>query len=146
VTGASEITFLYEKDVSASAGEDAAWVDQIEFTVPDTGTPLGASDSGTLAETASAAQVTEVAKAASDSGQLVEARWAAETQSGTIPRSVRSSATGSDGPGTYTVAAPAGVAFNDLLVAIQATDRGSTANMTTPTGGTDWHPLDSLDG
>lgn len=145
VTGASTVTFRYKKDESVNGGQDAAWIDQLSFTVPDTGTPKAATDGGTLAETASIDQVPEVAKASSDGATLVEARWVSEPQSATVPPSIRSASTAASGGASYTVNAPAGVALNDTVIAIQATDRGTTLQMTTPTGGTEWLPLDALD-
>ncbi|QFY09630.1 hypothetical protein GBF35_25905 [Nonomuraea phyllanthi] len=144
VTGASEVTFLYTKDISVNAGDDAAWVDQIEFTVPDTGTPVAASDTAALTEMASVVAAPEAGKASSDSGHLVELRWRGEPQGGTPP-SIRSTATAASGESSYIIGAPDGVAEDDVLIGIQAADRGSTANMTTPTGGATWQPLDSLD-
>ncbi|PRX66118.1 hypothetical protein B0I32_106254 [Nonomuraea fuscirosea] len=145
VTGKSQVTFLYTKDESFPNGSDAAWVDQIEFTVPDTGTPKAGADSGTLTETTNIAPVPEVAKASTDSGHLAEARWASEPQGGTIPPSIRSTSTAASGTATYTINKPDGLALNDIVIGIQAADRGSTAVMTDPTGGTTWQLLDSLD-
>ncbi|TDD11856.1 hypothetical protein [Nonomuraea diastatica] len=144
VLGKSTVTFSYTKDESFLEGEDAAWVDQIGFTT--LGDLKDATDSGTLAETASIAQAPEVAKASADSGGLVETRWASQPEGGTIPPSIRTTSTTASGNATYSVSAPAGVALNDVLIAIQAADRGSTAAMTTPTGGTAWQLLDALDG
>ncbi|MEV0379793.1 hypothetical protein [Nonomuraea sp. NPDC050643] len=145
VTGRSRVTFQYTKDPDVDSGLDAAWVDQIAFTVPDTGTPKSSTDSGALVETTSIGQVTEVAKVSSDSGRLVESRWVGEPQSDSTPPSIRSTSTASSGARSYTINAPAGVAANDVLIGIQAADRGSTASMTTPTGGTAWQLLDTLD-
>ncbi|MBT2234768.1 hypothetical protein [Nonomuraea sp. NEAU-A123] len=145
VTGKSLVMFRYDKDPDVSSGLDAAWVDQITFTVPDTGTPKSSADTGTLVETANIAQVPEIAKASSDSGRLVEARWVGEPQSTNTPPSIRSTSTATSGSASYTINAPAGVAAADVLIGIQAADRGSTAPMTAPTGGTTWEPLDSLD-
>ncbi|MEV4472821.1 hypothetical protein [Nonomuraea sp. NPDC049504] len=145
VTGASELTFRYTKDSSVFSGRDAAWVDQIEFTVP--GTEVAGADVGALTETVvSVVPAPEVAKASSDSATLVEARWASEPEGGSEPPSVRSSSVVAAGTATYTIAAPAAVALNDMMFALQAADRGSTSVMTTPTGGTEWQPLDALDG
>ncbi|MEV1168601.1 hypothetical protein [Nonomuraea sp. NPDC049784] len=144
VTGKSQVTFRYSKDVSDLAGLDAAWVDQITFTTP--ATDKSSTDNGTLAtETANVAQVPEVSKSSSDIGQLVEARWAGEAQTPATPPSVRSTSTMSSGSSSYTINTPAGVVTNDVLIGIQAADRGTTATMTTPTGGTTWELLDSLD-
>ncbi|HUR07009.1 MAG TPA: hypothetical protein VM347_31000 [Nonomuraea sp.] len=145
VTGTSQVIFRYTKDRDVDSGSDAAWVDEIEFTVPDTGTPKSATDSGTLAETVTVVQVPEVAKASSDSGHLVESRWVGQPQASSTPPSIRSTSTASSGTATYTINAPAGVAAADVLIGIQAADRGSTATMTAPTGGTTWELLDSLD-
>ncbi len=105
------------------------------------------SDSGTLVETADVAEIQMVAKASSDIGRLVESRWVGQPpQAGGSPPSVRSASTGSNGTAPYTVNKPAGVVHNDILIAIQAADRGTTANMTAPTGGATWNLLDSVDG
>ncbi|MFB4284863.1 hypothetical protein ACBJ59_57015 [Nonomuraea sp. MTCD27] len=148
VTGASEVTFRFTKDDSVNdpLGYDAVWIDNLSFSVPDTGTPKSATDSGTVVETANVAQVPEIAKASTDTGRLVEARWVGEPQATATPPSIRSTSTGASGSASYNVTAPAGVVANDVLLAIQGADRGSTANMTTPTGGSAWQPLDSLDG
>ncbi|MEV0617579.1 hypothetical protein AB0I81_29955 [Nonomuraea sp. NPDC050404] len=143
VTGASVVTFRYDKDQDVDNGSDAAWVDQIEFTIP--GELKSATDNGALTETANATQAPEVAKIANDSGRLTEARWRNEPQGGTVSPSIRSSSTAVSGLATYTINAPAGVVLNDVLIAIQAGDRASTATMTTPIGGTTWEPLDALD-
>ncbi|UBU16662.1 hypothetical protein [Nonomuraea gerenzanensis] len=145
LTGASQVTFLYTKDDSIDRGRDAAWIDQIQFTVP--GETKSATDIGAvLTETAAVAHVPEIAKASSDSGRLVEARWVGEPPAAGTPPTIRSTSTGTSGSSSYNVTAPAGVAANDVLIGIQAADRGSTANMTTPSGGSAWQPLDSLDG
>ncbi|MFG1709225.1 hypothetical protein ACFLIM_39145 [Nonomuraea sp. M3C6] len=144
VTGKSQVTFSYTKDESFPSGADAAWVDQIEFTVP--GESKSATDSGTLAETTTIVQAPEIAKASSDSGRLVETRWVNEPQASSTPPSIRSTSTASTGSSSYPINAPAGVVADDVLIGIQAADRASTAAMTTPTGGTTWQLLDSLDG
>ncbi len=146
VTGKSQVTFRYTKDGSQTGGSDTAWIDQVQFTVPDTGTPKSGTDSGTLVESASVAQVPEVAKTASDTGTLVERRWANPPQaSGGTPPSVRSSTAIAVAGSSFTITKPAGVATNDILIMVQAADRGSTADMATPTGGTTWQLLDSID-
>ncbi|GAA4946058.1 hypothetical protein HD597_006760 [Nonomuraea thailandensis] len=148
VTGASEVVFQFTKDDSVNdpLGFDAVWIDNLSFTVPDTGTPKSSTDSAALAEAASVAHVPEVAKTNSDSGRLVEARWTGEPQAAGTPPSVRSTSTGTSGSSSYNVTAPAGVVANDVLLAVQAADRGTTTNMTTPSGGSAWQPLDALDG
>ncbi|GAA1770037.1 hypothetical protein [Nonomuraea bangladeshensis] len=146
VTGKSKVIFRYTKDDSFNQGGDAAWVDQLTFTVPDVGTPKAATDSGGLVETTSVAQVPEIPKNAEDAGHLVESRWQGTPQGGTTPPSIRSYTAVAGVSASYTVTAPAGLVANDVLVAIQAADRGDTTNMTAPTGGTTWELLDSLDG
>ncbi|MGI5293161.1 hypothetical protein ACQEVF_58985 [Nonomuraea polychroma] len=145
VTGALQVTFRYTKDNTVDDPIDAAWVDEIAFTVP--ATDKSSTDNGTLIETANVAQVSEITKASSDIGQLVETRWAGEPQTPFgPPPSIRSTpTTAQSGASSYTISAPSGVVANDVLIGIQAADRGTSAAMTTPTGGTTWQLLDSLD-
>ncbi|GAA5046514.1 hypothetical protein HNP84_009735 [Thermocatellispora tengchongensis] len=145
VTGASQVTFRYDKDGSVNELSDTAWIDQLSFTVPDTGTPKNSTDGGTLVETTGVVQVPEIAKASSDTGHLGETRWVGEPQTVPTPPSIRSTSTATSGAAAYTINTPAGVVANDVLIGLQAADRGSTANMTTPTGGSAWELLDSLD-
>ncbi|GAB2918606.1 hypothetical protein ACFMQL_20490 [Nonomuraea fastidiosa] len=143
VTGKSQVVFRYAKDGSFPEGQDAAWIDDLAFDIP--GVEVDGSDGGTLAENVvSVVQAPEVALSGSDSATLAEARWVAEPQSTLVPPSVRSTSTGFNGTSTYTVNAPSGIASGDTIIAIQAADRGTTAEMTTPTGGSEWLPLDTL--
>jgi len=129
--------------IPVDTGDAATLAEQATVTSTEPAAKAG-QDAATLAEQATVSVSTVDSRTSSDAGTVAESAQVTEipAPSGTPP-SIRGFTTADGGEATITCARPAGVTAGDMLLAIQAADWGTLADMTPPSGG-GWAELASF--